>query len=228
MKMIYKATALAVLGVPASMAVISSASAQAVPGLAVFDSERAITSTKAFTDAMTLIGSTYKPNIDQANAKAAEINARLKPMQDAFAAARKVPNANAATLKTQQDAIQKVAQDGQQEVDKLRAPLELANAYVGEQIFEKMEPALDKVMKAKKISITLLPQATVKAMPGADITADVVTELNASVPSVGVVPPQGWLPAQLRAQIAEQQRQQGQAGAPRPAAPPPAPEAKPR
>ncbi|MBB5687321.1 OmpH family outer membrane protein [Sphingobium boeckii] len=217
MKTIYKAAALAALTIPASVAMVSTASAQSNAG--VFDTERAVATSKAYTDAMKLIATTYKPNIDQANAKATEINTRLKPMQDALVAASKVPNANAATLRTQQEAYQKAAQAGQQEVDKLREPIDLATAYVGEQIMDKLEPALDKVMAAKKVAIVLVPQATVKAAPASDLTPDVVTELNASVPSVGVVPPQGWLPAQVRAQIAEQQRRQGAQAAPAPAKP---------
>ena len=227
MKTIYKAAALAALSIPASTAIVSVASAQAISNAAIFDTERAVATTKAYTDAMKLIASTYKPDIDKANAKATEINAKLKPMQDALVAASKVPNANAATLQAQQATYQKTAQDGQQEVDRLRAPLELANAYVAEQIMDKLEPALDKVMATKKIAIALLPQATVKSVPTADITADVVAQLNIAVPTVGVVPPQGWLPAQVRAQLAEQQRRQGGQPAPQPGQPAPAPQPAP-
>ena len=226
MKTIYKAAALAVLAMPASIAIVAPAAAQAVSGVAVLDVEKAIVNSNAFIGAMKLIETTYKPNIDQANAKAAEINAKLKPMQDAYAAARKVPNANAATLATQQAAIQKVAQEGQQQVDQLRQPFEFANAYVGEEIFKKLEPARDKVMAARKITIALVPQATIKFADSVDITKAVTDQLNADFPAVGVVPPAGWLPAQVRAQLAEQQRQQG--GQPQAAPQPPQPEPKPR
>ena len=64
-------------------------------------------------------------------------------------------------------------------------------------------------MAAKKITIALVPQATIKFADSVDITKAVTDQLNADFPAVGVVPPAGWLPAQVRQQLAEQQRQQG-------------------
>ena len=44
--------------------------------------------------------------------------------------------------------------------------------------------------------LVLVPDATVSYGPGVDITSAVTAELNALVPSVGIVPPAGWQPGQ--------------------------------
>jgi len=55
--------------------------------------------------------------------------------------------------------------------------------------------------------VVLQPQAVIKVLPAADITNDVLAELNASVPSVSITPPAGWQPGQAGAGQAPAQPQ---------------------
>lgn len=83
---------------------------------------------------------------------------------------------------------------------------------------------------AQQIKLVLDPGSLMFAVPEADITQQVTTALNAKVPSVGIVPPQGWQPARESVQLfqeiqqrlitaqmiqqRQQQQQQGNAQAP--------------
>jgi len=198
MKTFTKAALLAAIAAPAIF-VAAPAAAQAVPGIAVADLNEAVQKSNAYVAAMQSIQVTYKAQIDQTTARRTTLQAELKPLVDAFEAARRVPNANQQTLQTQAQTIQQREQAGQAELQRLFQPVGLAQAYVNEQIVSKIEAALDRAMAKKRISIVLLPDATVKSLPTARITQDVIAELNATVPSVQTVPPQGWRPGQAGA-----------------------------
>ena len=84
----------------------------------------------------------------------------------------------------------------QQELQKMSVPFARADAYVKEQISGKVEQALKAAMAAKKIGIVLTPDAVIAAQGGNDLTLDVVTQLNALVPSASITPPANWQPGQ--------------------------------
>jgi hypothetical protein len=92
--------------------------------------------------------------------------------------------------------------------------INLAQAYVQEQIVAKLDDALKAAMTKAKVQVVLKEAATESYVPAMDITNAVVAELNTLVPSVGIVPPQGWRPGQ--------QGQAPAAAAPAPAAANPA------
>ena len=71
----------------------------------------------------------------------------------------------------------------------------------------KLEAAVNSAMTKKRINILLQPQAAIKALPAADITNDVMAELNATVPNVSITPPAGWQPGQAGGAAAPNQPQ---------------------
>jgi hypothetical protein len=56
------------------------------------------------------------------------------------------------------------------------------------------------------VTLLLNPEAILAATNAYNLNQQILNELNAALPSVGVVPPAGWLPREVR----EQQAQQGQ------------------
>lgn len=196
-----------------TLAVAAPAFAQAIPGLGVVDLQEAVRRSNAFTAASQQIQTTYKAQIDQANARSTAIQNELRPQVQAFETARAAPNANQQALQTQATAIQTRQQTAQQELGRILQPVQRAQAYVNEQIVRQLEPALDRVMTRRRLSVILPPDATVKSLPAAQITNDVITELNTLVPSVQITPPANWQPGQ----------QQGAAAGAAPAAAAPAP-----
>lgn len=209
MKTILKVALLAATPVLAAVALPAIASAQAVSNVAVVDLEEAVSKSNAYNTAISQIKVTYKAQIDAADARAKALTAELQPLAAAYQAAAKAPSAaqNQAALQQQLATLQQREQAANVEVSKLSAPVALARAYVLEQIQMKLEAAVNSAMAKKRINVVLQPQAVIKVLPAADITNDVLAELNVSVPSVSITPPAGWQPGQAGAGQAPAQPQ---------------------
>jgi Skp family chaperone for outer membrane proteins len=209
MKTIFKAAALGIAPVAAIALTAVPAAAQSKLGIAVVDLQRVVGTSNAYTTARGQMQTTYKAAIDSFNARKAALDAELKAKSDALQAAAKAAGGKPTpALQAQYEQLQQSGQAAQAELQRLGQPINLANAYVEEQITAKLSDALKSAMAKSKVDLVLTPDATVSYSPGVDITAAVVTEVNALVPSVGIVPPAGWQPGA-----------QGQAGAPAGTAP---------
>ncbi|MDF2495535.1 OmpH family outer membrane protein [Sphingomonas sp.] len=194
----------AAIAVPGTIAA-GSASAQ-VSGIAVANPEQAIANSKAWTAARAQIQSTYKTQLDQANARRNAIQAELQPLVTAYQTAARAPGASEASLRPQAQAIQTKQQAAQQELTRLTQPAQRAEAYAIEQISAKLNDAVQAAVRARNVSLLLRPEAALFAQPAADITSSITAELDKSVPSVGITPPANWQPGG--------QGQQGAAPAP--------------
>ncbi len=202
MKTILKAAALGLAPVAAVALTAAPAIAQSKQGVAVVDLQRVVGTSAAYTVARTQMQTTYKTQIDAFNARKAAIDADLKTKGEALQAGLKAAGGKSTpALQTQYEQFQQAQQTAQAELQRLGQPIALANAYVEEQISAKLSDALKTAMTKSKVDLVLNPDATVSYQPGVDISAAVVTEINALVPSVSITPPAGWQPGQ-----------QGQAG----------------
>lgn len=172
---------------PATLAT-APASAQ-VAGIAVGDPEAAISNSKAWAAARTQIQTTYKAQIDQANARRQAITTELQPLVAAYQRAAAAPGATEASLRTQAQAIQTREQAANGELQRLTAPASRAQAYALEQISAKLPDAVAAAVRAKNVSLLLRPNAALFAQPTADVTAAITTEIDRLVPSVGITPP---------------------------------------
>ncbi|MFS0771298.1 OmpH family outer membrane protein [Sphingomonas sp. 1P08PE] len=187
---------------------VSSASAQ-VNGVAVANPEGAVANSRAWAAARTQIETTYKTQIDQANARREAISKELQPLVTAYQTAARAPNANQASLQSQAQAIQTRQQAAEQELGRLTLPAQRAQAYAIEQISGRLNEAVQTVVRARNVSLLIRPDAALFTQPTADITPAITTELDRLVPSVGITPPANWQPGQ---------QQQGGAPAAAPAA----------
>ncbi|MDX3910815.1 MAG: OmpH family outer membrane protein [Sphingobium sp.] len=197
MKTIFKAAALALAPMTAIALASAPAAAQSKSGIAVANLEQAVGTSVAYTTAQTQMRTTYKAQIDAFNARKTVIDADLKTRGEALQTAINGAGGKPTpALQTQYEQYQAQTQTYQQELQRLGQPIALANAYVEQQITAKLSDALKSAMTKAKVDLVLTPDATVSYQPTVDITAAVVTELNALVPSVGITPPAGWQPAQ--------------------------------
>jgi Skp family chaperone for outer membrane proteins len=192
------------------------AAAQSKAGIGVVNVDAAIANSAAAQTASQQMQVTYKAAIDSVNARQAALQTELKQKQDALEAAAKAAGAKPTpaqqtALQTQYTALQQRAQEAQAELQTLQQPIALARSYVVEQISAKLEDGLKNVMTKNKVDLLLKDEAAMAYQPSVDLTAALVTELNALVPTVGIVPPQGWRPGQ--------QQQAPAAAAPAAAAP---------
>jgi Skp family chaperone for outer membrane proteins len=174
---------------------VSSASAQ-VNGVAVANPEGAVANSRAWAAARTQIETTYKTQIDQANARREAISKELQPLVTAYQTAARAPNANQASLQSQAQAIQTRQQAAEQELGRLTLPAQRAQAYAIEQISGRLNEAVQTVVRARNVSLLIRPDAALFTQPTADITPAITTELDRLVPSVGITPPANWQPGQ--------------------------------
>lgn len=223
MKTLFKSAMFAGLllaaGSQPALAQATATAAPLVPGLAVANLEAVVANSSAYRTAQQQRQVTYKPQLDQAEARRKAISAQLQPLADKFNRDRAAAGANQAALAQQAQSIQQIQQAGEQELQRLVQPIALSEAYVEEQITEKLDAAVKAAMAQKKISILLAPQAIAALNNnGYNLNQTILEELNKLIPAAQLVPPANWEPREQREARAAQAAQQGQAGA-APAAP---------
>lgn len=202
------------LGTVCAQPVLAQATGTVVPGLAIANLDAVVANANAFKTAETQRQTTYKAQIDQANARGNALNAQLRPLAEKFNADRQGGKVAPAALEQQAAAIQTLQQNGQNELQRILQPVALSRAYVQEQIDDKMDQAVKNAMAKKKVSLLLSPQSVLAVNNNAyNLNQDILTELNVLLPSAQLVPPAGWLPREAREQQAEQAAQQAPAAA---------------
>lgn len=214
------AVAAATVAAPAIAQTGTTPPAAVAPGLGVINLEAVVANSNAFRTAQTQRQTTYKAQFDQAEARRKAIAAQLQPMVDKFNRDRAAPGANQDALRQSAATIQQLQQSGQQELQTILQPVALSEAYVQEQINDKLVTAVQNAMAKRKISLLLNPNAIVSANNAYNMNQPVLDELNALLPSATIVPPAGWEPREVREQRAAEAAQGG--AAPAPAAPAPA------
>ena len=193
------------LGTVVAQPVLAQDTGTIVPGLAIANLDAVIANSNAYKTAETQRQTTYKAQIDQATARGNALNAQLKPLADKFNADRQAASPNRASLEQQAATIQQLQESGQQELQRMMQPVALSRAYTEEQIDAKIDQAVKNAMSKKKISLLLSPQSVLAVSANAyNLNQDILNELNTLVPSVQIVPPAGWVPAQARDQQAQQ------------------------
>jgi Skp family chaperone for outer membrane proteins len=200
--------------VVAQPALAQSSGGTLVPGLAVANVDAIIANSSAFRTAEQQRQTTYKAQIDQAEARRQQLEAQLKPLVDKFNADSRAANPNQQSLQQQAQQIQRLQQTGQNELNQILQPVAMSQAYVQEQIEEKLEQAIKNAMTKKKVTLVLNPESLVAVTDNAyNLNQDILNELNALVPSAQIVPPEGWEPRQIREARAAQGGQQAAAPA---------------
>ncbi|MEQ1640496.1 MAG: OmpH family outer membrane protein [Novosphingobium sp.] len=205
---------------PAQAAPVASApGGTIIPGLGVANLEAAILNSNAYQVAVQQRQVTYKATYDAAQARALQIDGELKVLVERFNADRTAKKPDA-VLQQGYAAIQQRQERGKQEIQQILMPVLLSEAYVNEQISEKLNQAVQNAMAKRGVTLLLGPDSVIARANAYELTPAIIAELNILIPNAILVPPQGWLPREMREQQAQQQ---GQAPVPVPAAAAPAP-----
>jgi Skp family chaperone for outer membrane proteins len=210
---------------PAPAPAAAAPSGPIVPGLGIANLDAAIANSNAYQVAAQQRQVTYKATYDQAQTRANQIDAELKALVEKFNADKTAKKPDA-ILQQDYQAIQARQERGKQELQQILMPVMMSEAYVNEQITEKLDAAVQGAMAKKGITILLQPDSVIARANGYELTPAIIAELNVVLPSANLVPPQGWVPRQVREQQAAQQQQARPAAAPAagaPAAPAPRP-----
>ena len=213
MKLLFKpAVAIGLAMAAAAPLAVAPAHAQNAQGVGVVSLPAVVANSNAYQVAEQQRPVTYKAQIDQAEARRAAIAAQLQPLVTSFNTARQAANPNQQALQQQAAQIQQIEQNGQRELQQILAPVSLSRAYVTEQIEGQLDAAVQAAARKKNVTLILDPSqgAVVYADAKHNLTQDVINELNALLPSAQLVPPQGWLPREIREQQAAAAAAQGQ------------------
>lgn len=225
----------ALLAAPAALALAAPAQAQTV---AYANPTSVVGSSKAFTTANQQIGTTYKASFDQIAQRRDALQKELEPLLNALDT-NKDKNVSDAEIQAAQaakrpelDRIRTAQTNAEQDIARLSTPASRAELFAIESILRQYEAAQLRVVTARKITVVLNPEVIMYAPESADITSAIVAEIDKTLPTVGITPPEGWQPSRETVQIQQQLVQiaqvrayqaaaaQQQAGAAAPAAKP--------
>ena len=159
-----------------------------------------VANSSAYQTAQQQRQTTYAAQFQQAETRRAAIQAQLDPLVQAFNTARQQPNADQAALQQQAAQIQQIQQNGQNELQQILAPVALSQAYVEEQIRDQLGTAIQNAARAQGVTLVISPETILHAEASHNLNEAVLAQLNSLIPSAQLVPPNGWLPAELRAQ----------------------------
>jgi Skp family chaperone for outer membrane proteins len=196
---------LAVAAAPAPAAVVG------VNGIAVADFRAIVGNSAAYKYGQAQIASTYAAQFNSAKARQGQIEAQLQPLVAKFNKDR-AANVGPAVLQQEAQTIQQLQESGKQELETLVQPARLADAYVMEQISDKMDAAISTAMKKNGVTLLLNPQAVQAASNAYNLNPAILADLDAVLPSVSVQPPAGWEPRDVRDAKAQQAGARGTAG----------------
>jgi outer membrane protein len=188
-----------------SLALPGIAHAQRTPGamIVVIDTDRVFRECNACKAAQTQLQSQVQSARTRAQQLGQPLQTEAQSIEQAGAALRNQTGAARAAAETALNSrvqqFQTRQTTAQQEVARLEQNIQSTQANVLRQINEKLNPIFGQVMNAHSANIALDTAATLARSNSLDVTNEVLTALNAALPSVSVTPlPQA--PAQQQPQ----------------------------
>jgi Skp family chaperone for outer membrane proteins len=173
----------------ASMLAPAAASAQAVPGavVAVVDLQRVENECTACKAAITSLRSQQAAEENREKTLAGPLQTEKNSLQTAVDALKgKEPDA---ALQGRIRTFQEKGQQAQLEVQRGQEQLQRNAEYVQQQIQSKLNPIFSQVMQRRGANVLVEQRATLAASSSIDVTNDVLTALNASLPTVQTTAP---------------------------------------
>lgn len=220
MKLISKS--LARVGIAACVVITAMPAAAQVEGkIGTVNAARAILGTDALENAYTQVESTYSAQIAQLRTKGEERQTALKAIDT-----NGDNEVNDAELKAAEGTpnYQKL-ETLENDIAVLTNQIDAGRIFAIEEIYRQYPAALQEVITSNQVQMVVTPDALVYAPAEADLTAKVVTALNAKVSQVGIVPPANWQPTRrgvalfqeiqqtlVAAQVIRQRQQAAQQG----------------
>jgi len=172
----------------ASVVAPSAALAQQPPAalIVVVDSNRAANDCNACKTA----AASLRSQVTAFDNRKTTLNNQLGPERQSIQAAVNALQGKApdAALQARIKAFDAKATAAQTEVETTQQRLQSINVNILRQIKEKLDPAVKTVMTQRGANIVLEEDNTLDHAPGLDVTAQVIAQLNATLPSISVTP----------------------------------------
>lgn len=190
-----------------SLALPGVAQAQKAPGavIVVVDTDRIYRECTACKAAQTQLQGLLTSARTRSSQLGQPLQTEAQSIEQAGAALRNQTGAARAAaetaLNTRMQAFQQKQTAAQQELARLEQNIQSTQQNVLRQINVKLNPVITQVMNARGANVALDVNATLARSGSLDVTSDVLTALNAALPSVSVTPlPQAQQPAQPQPQ----------------------------
>jgi Skp family chaperone for outer membrane proteins len=167
----------------------SLAAAQAVPAavVAVVDLDKVTADCNACKTANAALQSQANAIKARQQALTTPLETEAKSLQAAVDALKgKEPDA---ALKTRAEAFNKKRQDAAEEMSRREQEFQRNQEYVRQQIATKIRPIYQQVMQKRGANILVEVGATLATSTSVDVTNDVLTALNAALPSIATTAP---------------------------------------
>ena len=167
----------------------AAAHAQAIPPaiIAVVDLDRVSSECNACKTAAAALRSQQTSFENRRQTLAAPLQAEGKSIQAAVdALAGKEPDA---ALQARAKAFQAKQQQGVEELQRQAQQLERNQAYVNQQIRDKLNTVYTPVMQKRGANMVVEIGTTLASSSNLDVTNDVLTALNAAMPSIQTIAP---------------------------------------
>jgi Skp family chaperone for outer membrane proteins len=161
MKILLKAAMIAAVSTVAMTASAPAVVAQSKLGVATANLRGAMANTNAYQVAVQQMQVTYKPQIDARNARQQALQVELQALAAAYETEAKKPGANEKSVTPSAQAFQKRQGEAQSEIAQLSQQIDLALAYVDDQISLKIDPAVKAAMDKKKVDLLVNPEAVI-------------------------------------------------------------------
>jgi len=173
----------------ASVLLPAAAHAQAVPAatVAVVDVDRVRASCNACKTAIAALKSQAAAEDSREKTLGTSLESERASIQAAVDALKgKEPDA---ALQARIKAFQTKGQQAQAEVERGRAQIAANQQYIVKQIDDKMNPIFGQVLQRRGANIMVDQGATLATTTSVDVTNDVLTALNAALPSIATTAP---------------------------------------
>jgi Skp family chaperone for outer membrane proteins len=167
----------------------SAASAQAIPAaiVAVVDLEKVTAQCTACKTAAATLRGQVSALQTREQALSAPLETEQKSIQTAIDALQgKQPDA---ALQARVTAFEAKRQQGAQEVARQQQQIQRNQAYISQQIQAKLGPIYQQVMQRRGANLMVETGTTLAAGASLDVSNDVLTALNAQLPSVQTTAP---------------------------------------
>lgn len=186
----------------AALAAIAAVPASAqVNGIAVADPAIAVAGSQAIQTAYNQIGTTYQAQRSQLEGlqqQRAGLIRQFDTNGDGQLSQEEQTAAQADTARMQQ------VQTLDQQINTIQQPITLARVYAIEQIGQQLNAAVQQVVQANNIQLILAPASALFVSDAADVTDEIITQLNTLAPAVSTAAPQGWQPQQQSVNLYQQ------------------------
>ena len=183
----------------ASISIPATVNAQARGGVIIVDTQTILSTCTACKAASAQLTQKQTALRTRAQTLTSQLQTEGKPLQDQFEALKgKQPDA---ALQGKITAFQTKERNAQQELQRSERELQSTAANVQQQIASRLITVVESIRARRGAQIAVAKDATLASDNAIDVTTEVLTALNAALPSVSVTPlPQSQQPTQQQPQ----------------------------